>query len=171
MLALATPFFKMCLLKLGPQDLPSSGLLLAVALTAYTLTAMLTSLAILPASSVVLAAFTDTALLSGLTVGLLYIHRFRSRLTQTLTALAGTGTVLGLAALPAAGWLVLSKESGGSIDQPRLILMALTLWGLIVMGHILRHALSTVFILGIVLAFIFYMVSANVMVVLFPVVL
>lgn len=163
LLILIKPFFDICLLRQTPQDLPASGLLLGLALGAYTLSGALVSNVTLPAGTAVLAALTDTALLAGLTAGALHLQHLQGRLSQTLTALAGTGAILAVLAIPLTGWLSRVQEAGADSSLPRLLLLLLLGWSLAVAGHILRHALSTIFALGLVLAVIFYWISYSIL--------
>ena len=169
MYALVKPFLDLCLLRRAPQDLPSSDLLLWLVLVTHTVSGILLSVVTLSFGQALLAGIMDTLLLAGLTVSVLYIHRLYDRFKQTLTALAGAGTVLGLLALPITGWFHAARSADGDTSGPILVLLVLIGWSITVAGHILRHALSTVFILGIVVALIFYWISINIMNRLFPI--
>lgn len=166
--ALLKPFVDICLLRRNPQDLPTSGLLLALCLLAYALSGMLLSTIMLPAPTAFLAGLADTALLCLLTASVLYLQRLRARVPQTLSALAGTGAILSIVALPVTSWLHSASAAGRDTSLPDLALLALLVWSLVVAGHILRHALSTVFIVGLVLAVLFFWISVNVLYSLFP---
>lgn len=110
----------------------------------------------------------DTVLLSVMTMSVLYLQRLQDRLLQTLTALAGTGTLLGVVALPVSGWLHNAQLGGEEMALPALLLLLLIGWSLTVVGHILRHALSTVFVMGLLLALVFYWVTVKILNGLFP---
>ena len=166
--ALLKPFLDICLLRLAPQELPASGLLLAVALLAHTITGILISIVQLNAANAVAAGITDTLLLCALTFVLLSAHRLGARLTQTLTALAGSGAIIGLIALPVTGWFYQAHAGTGSGGLPALILLVLIAWSITVVGHVLRHALSAPFFLGMIAATAFYGISIWVLNTLFP---
>ncbi len=169
MRALIKPFLEICLLRRGPQQLPASGLLLALALAAHALSSAALSSYQLGAGRALLAGITETALLAVLTGSLLATHRLAARVVQTLTALAGTGALIGVAALPLYGWL--ARAAPGAAGGPglaTLLLLGLLAWSLVVAGHILRHALSASLFLGMVIAVVFYWVSINVLNALFP---
>lgn len=168
MLALVKPFLAICALRLGPQDLPTSSVLLGVTLVAHTVTGILLSTVSLPAGTAVLAGFTDTILLCALTASVLFLQRKGIRLYQTLSALAGAGALIGIIALPATSWLHSARETGDDTAMPALMLLVLIGWSLVVTGHILRNALSTLFILGLLLAMFFYWLSINILNTLFP---
>jgi len=155
-------------MRLGPQDLPASGLLMVMMLLTHTVTSILLSSVHLGIGLSLVSGVIDTALLCALTATLLYATRLQVRLTQTLSALAGTGTLVGLVALPISSWLQAAQAGGSETATPALILLLLVGWSLAVMGHILRHALSTVLILGLVIASVMYWVTISIMTALFP---
>jgi len=162
------PFVQICLLRQGPQDLPTSGILLAITLSAYTLlTALLSNVSMSAANAVVWGLIT-TVLMVAFTVILLSVQRRPARLVQTLAALAGTGALLTLIALPVFGWLHGADLKAGEGALAWLIVVVLTLWSLAVTGHILRHALSVPYFVGLVLAVVFYLISVSVFRTLFP---
>ena len=169
MYTLVRPFVDLCLLRARPQDLPASRLLLVLTLIAHTLTGILASLQVLPASTALLAGITGTLMLAGMATLLLNIQGKRERITQTLSALAGSMAMLDLIALPLSAWWDRS-HSGDSIDNPlpAFLLLALLGWNLAVMGHVLRHALGVAWFLGIAIAVAFYLVFMDIMKNLFP---
>lgn len=167
--ALIRPFIEICLLRLRPQDLPESTALLGLVLIGHTLSAILLSSIALPVGKALLAGTLDTILLAAMTVSVLYLQQLQSRLTQTLTALAGTGTLIGMVAIPLSNWLHAAHTTNTATGTPALLLLLLIGWSLTVAGHILRHALSTPFIMGLVLAMVFYWITINILNTLFPV--
>jgi hypothetical protein len=132
-------YVDMCLLRAGPQDLPATQSVLTLSLLAYTATSIVLSVTTQSFGSAVVYGLADTLTLSALTYTLLMVRRLPQRLTQTLSALAGTGVVIGLFALP----LVLIQ------NVPPLLLLLITVWSLTVIGHILRHALNVSLPMGI----------------------
>jgi len=168
MRALLEPFVRICLLRQGPQDLPASGILLGITLGAHTLMSMLLANISLSATSAVLSGLLDSILLVGLTGTLLYVQKRNARIVQTLTALAGTGTIITLLALPLSGWLHGADQAGGG-GLALLLLLILTGWSLAIAAHVLRHALSVPYFMGLVLAVVFYWISISVFRALFPV--
>ena len=166
--AIVDPFIQICLLRRGPQDLPFSGILLAITLIAHTVMSVLLSTVALSATRALLSGVVDTVLLVVLTGALLYAQRRNTRVIQTLTALAGTGAIITLAALPVSGWLHGADQAAGEGGFAVLLLLILTGWSLAVTGHIFRHALSVPYFLGLVLAAAFYWISISVFRALFP---
>ena len=168
MRAIINPFIQICLLRQGPQDLPTSGILLAIALIAHTVMSIVWSKVSLNAVSAVLSGLLDTGLLVVLTGILLYAQRRNARIIQTLTALAGTGTIITFLALPVSGWLQGADQSAGEGGFAVLLLLILMGWSLAVAGHIFRHALSIPYFFGLVLAAVFYGISISAFRALFP---
>jgi hypothetical protein len=167
--ALINPFIQICLLRQGPQDLPTSGILLAIALTAHTVMSVVLSHISLDTLHALLSGLLDTVLLVVLTGSLLYVQRRIVRVTQTVTALAGTGAIITFLALPLSGWLHGADQAAGEGGFALLLLLILTGWSLAVAGHIFRHALSVPYFVGLVLAVVFYWISISVFRALFPV--
>ncbi|NIN38239.1 MAG: hypothetical protein GTO67_05980 [Gammaproteobacteria bacterium] len=168
MRVIVQPFVQICLLRQGPQDLPTSGILLAITLSAYTLLTALLSNVSMSAANAVVWGLISTVLMVAFTVILLSVQRRPARLVQTLAALAGTGALLTLIALPVFGWLHGADLKAGEGALAWLIVVVLTLWSLAVTGHILRHALSVPYFVGLVLAVVFYLISVSVFRTLFP---
>ncbi len=166
--AIFDPFIQICLLRRGPQDLPLSGILLAITLIAHTVMSILLSNVSLSAASALLSGVVDTVLLVVLTGALLTVQRRNARVIQTVTALAGTGAIITLVALPVSGWLHGADQAAGEGGFALLLLLILTGWSLAVAGHIFRHALSVPYFLGLVLAAVFYWISISVFRALFP---
>lgn len=168
MRAIVNPFIQICLLRQGPQDLPTSGILLAIALTAHTVMSIVWSKVSLNAVSALLSGLLDTALLVVLTGTLLYVQRRGTRVIQTLTALAGSGSIITFLALPVSGWLQGADQSAGEGGFAVLLLLILMGWSLAVVAHIFRNALSIPYFFALVLAAVFYGISISVFRVLFP---
>ena len=166
--AIFDPFIQICLLRQGPQDLPLSGILLAITLIAHTVMSILLSNVSLSAASALLSGVVDTVLLVVLTGALLTVQRRNARVIQTVTALAGTVAIITLVALPVSGWRHGADQAAGEGGFALLLLLILTGWSLAVAGHIFRHALSVPYFLGLVLAAVFYWISISVFRALFP---
>lgn len=161
-------FLEVLLLRKGPQDLPTAPFLLYLTLALHALSGVALALAYQPPFAALALGATDTALLALLTGSLLYIQRRQMRLVQTLSALAGTGFVLALAALAPTWWLAHAHAAGSEAGLPAFALLGLVLWSLVVTGHVLRHALSAPLIVGVLIAIVFYWVALNVQDALFP---
>lgn len=150
-------FLDICLLRASPDQLPASKNLLLITLLSYAVVSLILARLELPLGSALLYAVLDTLVLAIITHTVLLLRRFPARLTQTLTALAGTGSLLGLIALPLAGF------AGAS---PALLL--LVLWNIVVTAHILRHALAVPLMMGLVASMAYLLMTFFVMSALFP---
>jgi hypothetical protein len=162
-------WFDICLLRAGPQDLPASRELLGLAITSYTLVSFLLSVPGYPLATAGQMALVDATLLIVFAASLLYFIGKKARLYQTLTALAGTGTLLGLFALPVIQLLPQREEAG---QQPPLLASLLWLllfgWSLLVVAHIMRHALSVKLPVAIGIAMLYSLVAILIVNALFP---
>jgi hypothetical protein len=144
MTALIHFFFNISILRAKPQSLPASPFLMISTLTAYGLISLLISLIELPVIQAFFSALVDTALLVTLAFISLWIIDTPERRLQTITALAGTGSLLQLIAWPILLWLSSVGEADNStlLYIPRWGLLLLVIWNILVIAHILRHALS-----------------------------
>ena len=139
--ALARLYFAIAIWRRGPQDLPAVGILLPLTIAAYVLLSAAVG-ALLPGMrpgwfwQVVL----DTLFFLLWYWLLLVIARRRERYLQTATALFGLQTVLAAPTM-ALVWLCRAHD-----DSVRLLLyiasLAVAIWTLLAIGHILRSALE-----------------------------
>lgn len=167
---IAKAFFDICLLRLRPQDLPASDFLLGGVLVTYALcSAIIIGLARPGLFGAVTVSLVDTALLVAMTVSVLAMQGLKVRINQALTALAGTGTLFGLMALPLVVAMRASEAQGPTVWLD-LVQLGLLGWNMAVVAHILRHALSAPYYLGLVLAFVFFLLSHSVVKMVFSVV-
>lgn len=147
MLALFNLFLDICLLRKGPQDTPASMALLKICLLAYALSGLLVLLFSTPAPVALSQILLDMVLLSGLLYLALTLRRHPKRFEQTLSALTGTGALMGLLALPLMSWII-HQEEGANTALPSLLLLVLMVWSIAIMAHILRHAFEISIWLG-----------------------
>ncbi len=167
MLLLIRAWFDICLLRRGPQDLPASGFLLGVSLCCYGLVSVLVSSQSYTFSMALLLTVVDLGLLVVFAWSLLYLQRKAARLNQTLSALAGTGSLMGLIALPlllTIGPDATSEPVPASLQSLWLLLI---LWNLFIMAHIIRHALSSSFAIGFGISLLYALLNMQVIVTLF----
>jgi hypothetical protein len=165
---LITIWLDICLLRAGPQDLPASRTLLGLTVGSYLLVSLLLSLPGFPGETAILVAVLDLALLVAFTAALLYFFGKWVRLRQTLTALTGTGTLLGMLALPVVYLLSRGAEENPVAGIAALWWLFLFGWSLLVIAHIMRHALSISFPYAIAIAVLYTLVALQLMAVLFP---
>lgn len=163
MLSYITPLLRayidICLFKRGPQDLPSSPILLAGTTFIYGLLQILIALLDLKPKDALLLGLLAPFLLLGSTLLLLHIVRLGNRWVQTATAFAGSGAIFSIVALP----LVIALAAAGSNQPatvlPRSLWFILLMWNLAVIAHIWKNALSTNIAVGIALSIALYYLS------------
>ncbi len=163
MYELLTLCFNICLFKKGPQDLPGSRYLSGLLLSVYALISFL----ILRLSSDMLSALlqvgVEIMLILGLTRIILFIAKKPTRYPQTVNALIATDALISLFALPAMATLV-----GQGTALAFITVVVLMLWHWTVSGHIFSQALEQPFTFGLGVAFLYILVSYQVMALLFP---
>jgi uncharacterized protein with PQ loop repeat len=165
---LLTIWLDICLLRAGPQDLPVSQVLLVLTLTSYLLISMLLSLPGYPALTSLQIAVTDLGLLIVFAGSVLYLTGNMARINQTLSALAGAGTLLGLLALPLVHSLYQAQDAE-QVSMPVLMFWLLLMgWNLLVMAHIIRHALSVILPIAVGIAVLYTLVAMQLITALFP---
>lgn len=161
MLALIEAFMKIALRRLGPEDLPDSPLLLALAAVAYVGLQAVAAVPVFGGFSVAVVrnVAADTLLLAGCAWLLLAALGLRPRYRQTLTALFGTGALLTVFVLPAYLWARAGGGAEGAGFLPSLAILFVLVWSVAANGHILARALSTGFPLGVALALCYLLLN------------
>jgi hypothetical protein len=150
--ALVYFFFELCLLRRAPQDLPASSALLGVTLLADLSSGILLAHSAGIAVGVGLAqGLVDVVLSLSLLYSGLSLTGHRPRFAQAATAVLGSGALLGVLALVPVGLLPADTESQGAV-LGGLLFMALIGWGVLVTGHILRHAFDLPLAQGVAIA-------------------
>jgi hypothetical protein len=146
-------WLEQALLRRAPQDDAFSYPALAAALSAYVTVDLLQGVASSawpPALSLTAA---DTVLMVLFAWLVLRFSGKAARFVQTLTALSGTGALLGLIGLPLVMQAVHLQQSGGQVSASLAIAWLLLLgWSIAVQAHIFRHALSTSYSAGFLVA-------------------
>lgn len=168
MLRLITVWLDICLLRAGPQELPASRVLLWLSLAVYSLVSFFLSQASYPAGIALQMAGMDLALLVVFAVAPLYLLNKSARIGQTLTALAGSGALLGLIALPVIQILADGQDTSEVPPFAALLWLLLFGWSLLVMAHIMRHALSITFPAGLGVAILYMLVAMQLIGAVFP---
>jgi hypothetical protein len=165
---LLTIWLDICLLRAGPQDLPASRVLLGLTLSSYLLVSTLLSLPGYPAFTSLQIAAADLVLLVLFAASVLYLTGRAARLIQTLSALAGTGTLLGLLGLPLVHSLYRAQDAE-QVSLPVLLFwLLLMVWNLVVVAHIIRHALSIILPIAVAIAVLYTLVAMQLITALFP---
>jgi len=152
MKAIVRTCWQICLLRQGPQVFPRSWTLFGVMLLIYLVVDVILFLAqgirgllLLP------ELLLDIGLLLAFFALVLAIWQKLERFNQTMSALFGTGAIIMLVAVPFSLLVTLLPASTGA-ELVGVLLYAILAWTVLVMGHILRHALDTWLTLGIIIA-------------------
>ena len=146
--ALLRVFGGICTFRVAPQDLPRSTTLLAVTTFGNLGLSVVIYWLESPFGRALFKAMLETAVLFGLTYALLFLLSHGRRLTQTMTAMMGCGTLLGVLALVTMLLApVLPPDLRWALLRINFVL------NLLVIAHILRHAIGTWFLVGLLLAF------------------
>ncbi len=163
-------FVDICLLRAGPQDLPTSRFLAVIA----ALLGLLTGALVIVESfgSVLYALFAQLLdlllLLTLLRIGLVY-RRLGARFLQVATALFGSSALINLVTMPLQ--LLIGEDPsttlGGELGV--LLYLFLLVWALVVIGHILRHAFDIRFSGGILVALVYFLMINWLVQIFFPV--
>ena len=163
MFSLIRFFIQLCLLRARPQDLPASPVLLWLTTAVNIGLGALISVATFGGFGASLGASAlDAAVLAAFIALMLRFRNHPERFVQTLTAAMGIGALVSAIGLPLQ-WLVPDdpQNAGGAAQVALLLLQLLSLWVLVVLGHVLRHALDTLLPLGIGLAFAYTLISGS----------
>ena len=149
-------FWEICLLRKGPQDVPAAPVLFWLLLLVGLLVDLIIAVNFVDLESALLVVLANTVALFGVVVALLYLLGYRSRAIQTLITLMGTGLIFSAIRLPLMFLLRLLPGGGGMFGFVEIFVLV---WSLVVIAHILRHALSIHLFMAGVLAFGYFMLS------------
>ncbi|RMD69390.1 MAG: hypothetical protein D6819_07065 [Gammaproteobacteria bacterium] len=160
-------FIDICLFRQGPQVLPPSLALLGLTLGAYFCVGFALAALTLPWSRALLAGAADTLILTFFTYAVLNLKRRLGRFVQTLSALAGSLALIGaLSFLPTLG-LYRAQMQGQTPTLHVFILLAILIWNIAVIAHVLRYALSMPLGLSALLSLAYVFMSLSLLQVLF----
>jgi hypothetical protein len=160
-------FFDICRFQMTPQQIPYSQPLLGLLLLAHALLSATMVALELPVAVALLSGCAETSLLAVLVFSLLQMAGYAKRAVQAISALAGTEIIIKIISLPALLWLR-SLPQDGDAGGPLILLLGLMAWSMGISAHILRHALSTNFWIGLALSFTIALASLTVLEMLFP---
>lgn len=160
MLRILDVFLQIALRRLGPEDVPDSRFLLLLTGLVYVLAQGLLALPVYHASLMLARSLAlDLLLLCGCLWGLLRLTDHAVRYQQTLTAMFGTGALLGVCMLPFNYWLDMAAEPGKANMGPTIGLLAVISWSLAVNGHIFSRAMSLPFAAGLVISLAYFFLN------------
>ncbi len=168
MYKLLNVFIKICLLRAGPQDVPAASVVMVLATGTYLCIGMLIALTSFTPVQALLWSALDTFLLAAVAqLGLRWRGHVR-RFQQTFSALTGSGALLSLVSWPFMLMLLRLPSGDANAALPSLLVVLLMLWSVVVIAHILRHALSSSYAVGVLMALLYAILSWNLSALLFP---
>lgn len=147
MAAVLRLFWGICLLRSGPEAVPTHTWFLAALVAAMLGLGVLLGKATTPQASALLSlnvALLSLAVVASITWFALYVRRHEARFPATLGALLGTGMVINCA------YLVVHEVTGGVVRDALSWLCVL--WDVAVAGFILHRALACKLWAGMVLS-------------------
>ncbi|MDI1232337.1 MAG: hypothetical protein PSU93_14425 [Methylobacter sp.] len=156
--------FDICLLKKGPQNLPSSVWWLRIGLVVDVTVSFLMANLSRDWLTALLQAMVSALLIIGFSWLILYVGGKRQRFYQTTIALLGTDALIGFIALPG----MASMMTGKGVFLAFMVTVGLIIWHWVVAGHIIRNALGQTWTFSLGLAFLFILGSYQVIALLFP---
>ncbi|MEW5839102.1 MAG: hypothetical protein AB1717_09745 [Pseudomonadota bacterium] len=148
----------LCLLRVGPEDLPADTRLLGGLLLAYLFSG---GLMFMQEDGFVVGAAQagmDAAMLAGFVWVALKLREHPARFIQTYAALLGISLVFTLLSWPI--FNALPEEFGNEWSAAQIALLLALLWSLVAQGQVLRRALETSAGVGLLLIFVYFMLSS-----------
>jgi hypothetical protein len=139
---IAMRFVEICLFKAGPEDVPSSHWLLKITLLIYFMVGVAISRIDAAWDISLFTSLTDMLVMIVVTGLLLQFRGFKSRFQQTITAMAGAGSCLGIVGIPVVLLFNQVSEQERLSSYAMLLMIALMFWSLMVTAHIFRRSLD-----------------------------
>lgn len=169
MTQLLRSLFQIALLRRDPGVLPASVVLAALLAIAYAVTSGLQSWILYGSDRIVMRTAVDLGLSLALVWVVLTITRRGHRYPQTISAVLGTSVLVA----PIVVLLLLLMQGPATSYYPVWLLaragaVLVTLWFIVVIGHILRGALETGLLTGVAIALTWLIASRALAEKLFP---
>lgn len=152
-------------MRANPQDIPYSPPLTLLTVGVYALLTYGITLSVTPMSGgkAVFYTLMDCLILVGLGYAALWIKNQPQRRSQTLAALVGTSVLLTALSWPLHGLIIAGGEEGNVLSNlASLAIFVLAIWQIVVIGHILRHALEVSMPVGVGIALMYAVLSLKV---------
>lgn len=162
--------FQMLLFRRSPQEVPVSAVLLAVVVSLFLISGLWVNATLFSFTDNILRTTLDTALL------LLFVHfllQFRGhpeRFSQTVIALCIVFILINMIAWPAMQQIakVAHVPDKSEAGLAAMFVLGLFIYSIFIMGHILRHALSSSFIMGLLASFAYACLNILLLGLVFP---
>ncbi|MGA9856129.1 MAG: hypothetical protein WBR29_12720 [Gammaproteobacteria bacterium] len=169
MKAIVRTCWEICLLRQGPQIFPRSWLLFAVMLVVYILVdAILFAAQGIRDYQIVYQTLFDCALLVAFLALVLMLWQKFERFNQTAVALFGSGALIMIAAVPVS-FVATMPDSTSVQIMVEVLIYAILAWSILVIAHVIRHALDTKLFIGIFLAGAYTVINILLFALLFPI--
>ncbi len=139
---IAMRFIDICLFKAGPADVPSSHWLLKLTLLIYFILGVAASRLDSAWDVSLFTSLIDVLVMMAFVWLLLSFRGLQARYKQTLTAMAGTGSCIGIVGIPVLVLFYQMSEQDRLYNYAMLLLIAVMFWSLMVTSHIFRTALE-----------------------------
>jgi hypothetical protein len=162
---------RILLFRAGPQDLPYSSALTQIIAPLYVLAEFAQYRLTLATGPAIVHALVSVAATVGFIFLVLQTRGLLSRLQQTANAIFVTGSALTVVLLPPLSaitphMLKIAQNPDLARSEPlpalpALLVMALTLWGFMVVAHIFRHALNANLAVGAAVALLAALVTVS----------
>lgn len=136
-------FIDICLFRSGPDSLPANYQLMQLILLTYFIVSVAVNQIDMSLRISLWIGLTDLIVLMAFLYVLLRLNNFLPRYQQTLMAMAGAGSLLGLLAMPLLWAFHQYAEQSDKANFILLALMLLMLWSLMVTAHIIRRSIET----------------------------
>ena len=151
-------FLAVCLFRKGPQDVPASRVLLGLSFGLnLSVSFLLGTLEQGPFEAVLKSLVADILLL--IRIALLHVIRHHpDRLVQTASAVFGSDTLISLLAFP---WLLLGTIWPDLQPLTTLMMLGFMIWGQLILAQLLKIALGWPTIAGLGVAFLYLMISMD----------
>lgn len=156
------------LLNKGPQDLPYSQVLMKLSLLVYFLSGLPGILISLSFAQSMLAMLLDVLVLLAFVYACLRVFDLQARFVQSITALAGVGTVFQLLPLPLLYQLQGLQEGEQIAPGLSIFLLMLVSWNLAVITHVFRATFNVRLMAAMALTICYIVISYLVKETIFP---
>ena len=157
-------FFRILLLRAGPQSIPSSTTLMWLVLLSHFTIGFVLTLLTQPLGYSLFSSLVGTLVMVAVVHGLLLLFSKHERYRQTLTALAGCEVLLGLMLMPLSlsGLYFGEEATSGAVALIAIAGLMVVGWNVAVAAHIFRHALSVSSGLGFLYSIVYFIIAITV---------
>lgn len=139
---LTIQIIRICFFKASPADITASQSLMNISLLVYFSISVLVGRTDSDWNISLLTGLAEVLVMMLLLWVILSVRSYQPRYQQSLMAMAGTGSFLGLIGVPVLMWFYQIPEADQPTSFPLLLVIALLFWSLMVTAHIFRKALD-----------------------------